>query len=91
MRADNSKLMKIFLIVYFAVLTMFICRIVFFTDLKDFINAGKEAVERDYTTDWILDSGETVDLKDISAGGLGGSFCVSMMPCRKRLAFSNWS
>ncbi|MBR5406812.1 MAG: sensor domain-containing diguanylate cyclase [Lachnospiraceae bacterium] len=77
MRADNSKLMKIFLIIYFSVLTLFICRIVFFTDLKDFINARKEAVERDYSTDWILDSGETVDLKDISAGGLGGSFCVS--------------
>lgn len=77
MRTDHSKLIKVFLILYFTVLVLFICRIVFFTDFMDFMNAEKVGSGHDYSTDWILDSGETVDLEDVSAGSLGGSFCVS--------------
>lgn len=55
----------------------FLGRIVFFTDLKDFINSAKEGAGHDYSKSWTLDSGETVDLMDISAGQMGGAFTVS--------------
>ena len=77
MRTDHSKNIRLCLALYFITLGIFVCRIIFFTDLTDFINAGKEGGEREYSTGWTLDSGEEVDLKDISAGSLGGSFSVS--------------
>ena len=77
MKTDHSKLIRFFLAVYFITLLLFICRIVFYTDLKDYINAGKEAAGRDYSEDWILDSKEPVNLYDISAGDMGGSYAVS--------------
>ncbi|MBO4901715.1 MAG: sensor domain-containing diguanylate cyclase [Lachnospiraceae bacterium] len=77
MKTYHSKLIKVFLILYFTVLAFFVCRIVFFTDLRTFINAGKTGNAHDYSTDWLLDSGEYVNLKEISAGSMGGDFCVS--------------
>ena len=77
MKTDHAKLIKACFILYFITLSLFICRIVFFTDMRDFIHAGKEAERRDYSADWVLDSGEKVDLTDISAGKFGGSFVVS--------------
>ena len=68
---------KVLFILYFATLVFFIGRIVFFADLQDFIFVGNEAEGYDYSSDWVLDSGEHVNLYDISAGKLGGSFCVS--------------
>ena len=74
---DHPKLKIICFILYFAALTFFIGRLIFFTDLQDFINAGNKADLYDYSLDWVLDSGELVNLYDISAGSQGGSFCVS--------------
>lgn len=62
---------------YFIILALFICRIVFFTDLKGLGGVDREAKGRDFTSEWTLDSGESVDLDDISAGMYGGSFCAS--------------
>ncbi|MBR2264448.1 MAG: GAF domain-containing protein, partial [Firmicutes bacterium] len=42
-----------------------------------FIHAGAEAEKRDYTTAWVLDSGESVDISEITAQRYGGSFAVS--------------
>ena len=77
MKAYNPKLIKILFILYFVVLAAFALRIVFFTDFRDFVNAEREANGRDYSTDWVLDSGESVDLTDISAGEFDGKFIVS--------------
>ena len=77
MRTEHPGIIKACLALYFIVLALFICRILFFTDLKDFLNAEKEAVRHDYSADWVLDSKESVDLTEISAGEFGGSYCVS--------------
>ena len=74
---ERSRLTIACLAVYFVALTLFVSRILFFTDLKDFFFAEREAAKRDYSTDWILDSGEHINLRDQSAGDLGGSFCAS--------------
>ncbi len=78
---EHSKLIKACFILYLIILILFTCRIYFFTDLKDFINAEREASGRDYTKDWMLDSGECVNLRDISAGSQGGSYtAVKTLP-----------
>ena len=71
------KKIRVCIIIYFVILAAFLCRVTFFTDLNDFIHAERNAVERDYSKDWMLDSGQQVDLEDISAGGLGGSFVAT--------------
>ena len=77
MKLNHSKLIKACLVLYFAVLALFIARIVFHTDLWDFINAGDKDAGREYSADWMLDSGQRVNLHEIYAGDLGGSFVVS--------------
>ena len=77
MRSASPKLIKICIIIYFIFLTVFLAHVIFFTDLQDFIHADKGAIERDYADGWVLDSGEIVALDKISAGKLGGSYCVS--------------
>lgn len=77
MKLNHSKLIKAFLILYFAVLVLFVCRIVFFTDSRVFMHAANEDAANDYSSDWMLDSKEAVDLKETTAGDLGGSFTAS--------------
>ena len=77
MRTDHSKLIKACIVLYIITLVLFLGRIFLFTDLKNFINARKEGAEHDYSKAWTLDSGETVDLLDISAGQMGGEYTVS--------------
>ncbi len=77
MRKNISIPLKICLTVYFLVLAAFLSRIIFFTDFMDFINIGRTVSSCDYSTDWIIDSGEQVNLKDFAAGSRGGSYSVS--------------
>ncbi|MBO4506015.1 MAG: diguanylate cyclase [Lachnospiraceae bacterium] len=77
MKTETSKLIKALVLVYVVILALFAARIFFQTDLTGFINAEKDAVSHDYSKDWILDSGEHIDLKDISAGEFGGSYSAT--------------
>ena len=77
MRSQYPKSIRICLIIYFVLLTVFFFRIIVFTDLSDFILAGKTNPDYDYTAGWTLDNGESVDLNDFSARKYGGSFTVS--------------
>ena len=64
-------------IVYFLLLTAFLVRVSFFTDLGDFMNARNTGMEHDYSEEWTLDSGEIVDLDTIAAAQYGGSMTAS--------------
>ncbi len=78
MRSGSSKLIKTGVILYFIILILFLCHVYFRTDMMNFLNSEKEAEKRDYTTGWTLeDSGEEVDINDISAGRCGGSFVIT--------------
>ncbi len=64
-------------IVYFLLLTAFLVRVCFFTDIGEFLNARKNGLEHDYSEGWSLDSGESVDLDTVAASKYGGSMTVS--------------
>ncbi|MBO4373767.1 MAG: diguanylate cyclase [Lachnospiraceae bacterium] len=76
MRSISGPL-KICLAVYFLIVTAFLCRILFFTDVQGFANSGREAKERDYTEGWTLDTGETVNLSGFRAEDHGGRFAAT--------------
>ena len=77
MKTDESILIKICILLYAVILAIFIGRVLFFTDVPDFCNSVGEEASHDYSAGWITESGEIVDLKDITAGGMGGSYSVS--------------
>ncbi|MCR4764459.1 MAG: diguanylate cyclase [Lachnospiraceae bacterium] len=77
MKSASSALSKICLGIYFVMLILFLFRAFSRDDMLEFIRAGREADKRDYTTGWMLDSGEPVDISEISAQRFGGSFAVS--------------
>ncbi len=77
MRSNSVKLLRTVNIFYFLILALFLYHVFFFTDMQDFILAGKEAENRDYTSGWYLESGERIDLNDINAGMYGGSYTVT--------------
>ncbi|SCY26066.1 diguanylate cyclase (GGDEF) domain-containing protein [Lachnospiraceae bacterium XBB2008] len=64
-------------IVYFLLLTAFLVRVCFFTDIGEFLNARKNGLAHDYSEGWSLDSGESVDLDTVAASKYGGSMTVS--------------
>ena len=76
-KTDRSILLSVCLILYFIAFALLCYRILFFTDMMGFINAGKEASKRGYSEGWTLDTGESVNLTDISAGDQGGSYSAS--------------
>jgi diguanylate cyclase (GGDEF)-like protein len=76
MGSNSAKLIRTCRIVYFIILVLFLCHVYFFTDLQDFLRARKDAKIRDYAVGWMLDTGEYVDIDELSAGELGGSFVV---------------
>ena len=77
MRSTLDKLMKICVFFYFVVLILTLSHVCFYTDMQGFLRAEKGSADRDYTRDWILDSGETVEIDAITAGKLGGSYAAS--------------
>ena len=77
MKIDPNKLLRSSLIIYAVILTVFLGHVFFCTDMLEFLSAGMDDEKRDYTAEWRLDSGEYVDIDEISAGKYGGSFAVS--------------
>ena len=77
MRSNLDKLMKVCVFVYFIILILILGHVCFYTDMWEFVHADKEAANRDFTSDWILDTGETVEIDVITAGKLGGGFTAS--------------
>ncbi|MCR4739356.1 MAG: diguanylate cyclase [Lachnospiraceae bacterium] len=77
MKHKSTLSIKVCVIIYFCLLLSFLGYLVLFTDVKDFMNAGKKAEERDYSSGWKLESGEEVDLDEINAGKFGGHLHVS--------------
>ncbi len=77
MRSERSKPVKACLVIYYVVLVLFLCQIIFRTDLMEFLHSGREASERDYTSGWTLETGEVVDISKVSAGDFGGRLTVS--------------
>ncbi|MBO4899813.1 MAG: sensor domain-containing diguanylate cyclase [Lachnospiraceae bacterium] len=69
MISKPSKTIRACLIIFFVVLNVFLGYIFFFTDMHDFVHAIKLGELRDYSAGWTDESGETVDIGDISAGG----------------------
>ncbi|MBO4903995.1 MAG: GGDEF domain-containing protein [Lachnospiraceae bacterium] len=77
MRSYPGKLVKCILTVYFIILVLFLYRILFGTDLQEFWHADAKLREHDFAQDWILDTGESVSIDDISAAQFGGGFVAS--------------
>lgn len=77
MKSENSKPLVFLSGTYFIALAAFVFYLVFFTDLYDFMDLEKNTSDRNYATGWTLDSGEIVDITEISPGDLGGSFVAS--------------
>ncbi len=76
MRINHDNFIKTCLIVYFFLLIIYLCHVFFCTDLQDFLFVDKSAGNRDYSEGWMLDSGEYVDIDDLSAGHMGGGFVI---------------
>ena len=85
MKTEKSVLIKICILLYVVVLILFGGRIVFRTDLHKFFSNIKGVTSNDYSVDWTLDSGESVGLKDITAGNQGGSYVVTKVLPEKML------
>lgn len=77
MRSNADILIKACVFVYFIMLILTLSHVFFYTDMQEFMRADKEAANRDYSRDWILDSGETIKIDAITAGGLGGRIAAS--------------
>ena len=77
MNKKTSVLTKICVIAYCILLTLFLTRILVFSDLKDFLRSGRNGLSVDFSEGWMLDSGEEVDINNISAGKLGGELKIS--------------
>ncbi len=77
MNKKTPILIKICIVAYFIVLSVFLVRVLAFSDLKDFLRTGRNGSSVDYSEGWTLDSGEKVDINDISAGKLGGKLKIS--------------
>ncbi|MCR4908427.1 MAG: sensor domain-containing diguanylate cyclase [Lachnospiraceae bacterium] len=77
MRSNLGMLTKACVLVYFIILILTLGHVWFYTDMQEFVHADKEAADRDFTSDWILDSGETVEIDVFTAGKLGGGFTAS--------------
>ena len=70
-----SKRLKIPTIIYFIFLFSFLCYLLFFTDVKDFLSIS--IADRDYSTGWQFDRGEYVDVTKIGAGRFNGNLRIS--------------
>ncbi|MCR5675228.1 MAG: sensor domain-containing diguanylate cyclase [Lachnospiraceae bacterium] len=77
MKQTSSIPIRICLGVYFVLLLLFLIHAFSRADMLKFIRADDEAEKRDYANAWEMDSGESVDLTEISAKRYGGSFAVS--------------
>ena len=77
MKTQSSKLIKSCLVIYFIILVLFLAHVFFHTDMQDFLRADAFSPQRDYTQGWQLDSGELIDIDEVTAGSLGGSFVIS--------------
>ncbi len=77
MNQKMPKLIKVCVIFYFILLALFVCHILFFTDVKNFVRVGRAGEQHNYADGWRIDSGEEVDVRDIGAGDFGGHFRIS--------------
>lgn len=77
MRSNTNTIIKACVIVYFVMLISILGHVYFYTDMQEFIRADSSAVVQDYTEGWTLDSGDVVEINEISAGDLGGSFVAT--------------
>ncbi|MCR5357124.1 MAG: sensor domain-containing diguanylate cyclase [Lachnospiraceae bacterium] len=77
MRSNSTKLIRVTLIVYFVILVLFVCHVYLRTDLREFLHESKKEAGRDYADGWMLDSGEYIDVDEVSAGSLGGRMVIS--------------
>ncbi len=77
MKTQSSKLIKSCLIIYFIILVLFLTHIFFNDDMLEFLRADVFSPQRDYTQGWMLDSGELIDINEVSAGEMGGRFVIS--------------
>ncbi|MBR4515539.1 MAG: diguanylate cyclase [Lachnospiraceae bacterium] len=74
MKQKKVKSVYACLMVYFIAFVAFSVYILFFTDVKHFLQITKE---NDYTEGWQLENGEEVDISEISAGDYNGVLKVS--------------
>ena len=72
-----SAKIKACLITYFVILFLFLYHVLFFADIQDYFNAARNAAANDYTDNWMLESGERVDIDDISSKGFKEGVTVS--------------
>ncbi|MBR5361372.1 MAG: hypothetical protein IK123_10825, partial [Lachnospiraceae bacterium] len=72
-----NKAVKSCIIIYFVFLAVFICHVLFSTDIQDFIHADEIGIRNDYSENWILGTGEIADIDDVSAKGFGKGIVIS--------------
>lgn len=77
MKTKSSKLIKVCLIIYLLILIFFLAHVFFYTDMHSFMRADVYSPQRDYSDGWKLASGGEVDIDEVSAGQLGGSYVVT--------------
>ncbi len=77
MKALYSNKVKACLIAYFVVLVAFLYHVLFLADIQDYFNAARNAAANDYTDNWMLDSGEYVDVDDVSSKGFKDGVIIS--------------
>ncbi len=78
MRSKSVKyIIRACLIIYFAILALFLYHAAFRTDLVEYLSSGRNAGQYDYSGGWKLDSGEDVDITDAFAGDFGGGYTIS--------------
>ena len=69
------KRLKIPTSIYFIFLFSFLCYLLFFTDVKDFLSIS--IADHDYSTGWQFERGEYVDVTKIGAGRFNGNLRIS--------------
>ena len=77
MRPNTNNILKAFVLIYFVLLILVLGHIYFYTDMQDFLNADRDAAERDYAEGWTINTGATVKIDEISAGEMGGSYVAT--------------
>ncbi len=81
MRSDTSKPLSACLLIYFVILITFLSRVFFFTDTQDFLRAARTGMANDYSSGWLLENGELLDIDDDSQPGFeSGRVILKTLP-----------
>ena len=81
MSINSNRLIKVCLIIYFIILIIHFGHVFLFTDIRTFYHASKTGIENDFSNDWMLESGETVNAYDVSkAGFCDGKVISKILP-----------